>query len=76
MFHTTTLASSLAKGWCSILAVINALHIKAFVVSDSKAKNTFMLHLEAGVNFEKGALIVHQNASVEGRRLEEEGCTY
>ena len=33
------------------------------------------LHLGGGVNWEKGALIVHKNASVGGRRLEEEGCT-
>ena len=56
---------------------INGLLIyKAFVVSSAKTNNTFMLHLGGGVNWEKGALIVHKNASVGGRRLEEEGCTY
>ena len=55
---------------------INGLHIKSFVVSAPKANDIFMLHLGGGVNLEKGALIIHQNASVGGRRLEEEGCTY
>ena len=55
---------------------INGLNIKAFVVSAAKANNAFMLHLGGGVNWEKWALIVHQNASAGGRRLEEEGCTY